>query len=159
MISKKKISAVITGACIALNSMTGVYADTAFPDTPVSIQIQQVDNGDVLTQKQQEIDLYVFEQYNKDFEEKGITVTSTGVINGYVEVGITPFNEGNANYLYEIFGKDQVRVVEGIQAVTLGASIDNPEVVMQIESAPEEEPAASKGFFASIWAWFLSIFS
>lgn len=90
--------------CIAANSMVGVYADATSPDTPVSIQIQQVKADDAMVQKQQEIDKYVFEQHKKDFEEKGITVTNTGVIDNYVKVGITPYNEENAAYIYELFG-------------------------------------------------------
>jgi hypothetical protein len=38
-----------------------------------------------------------------------------------VEIGITPYNEANADYLYGIFGKEMVKVVEGQQAVTLGS--------------------------------------
>jgi hypothetical protein len=47
-------------------------------------------------------------------------VTHTGPQNDYVEIGITPYNDANANYLYGIFGKDMVKIVEGQPAVTLG---------------------------------------
>lgn len=168
MVKNKAFHAIIIGTCIFVNSMAGVYADTAAPDTPVSIQLQQVNTGDKLTQKQSEIDRYVFEKHAKDFADKGIAVTSTGVIGDNVEVGITPFNEENANYIYEILGKDEVKVVEGIQATTLGTGDTMPEFTVQLKGAPEEavtvsaqeEKAASPiaAFFNNIWEWIKSIF-
>ena len=49
----------------------------------------------------------------KDIEEKGFTVSHTVPTEEYVEIGITPYTEENAQYLYSIFGKEQVKVVEG----------------------------------------------
>jgi hypothetical protein len=158
MIIKNRINAIIIGACIFVNSMTGVYADTTTLEAPVSIQIQQVSNEDELTQKQNEIDRYVFEIHEEDFAKKGITVTNTGVIGEYVEVGITPLNEENSNYIYEIFGKDKVKVVEGVQAVTLG-SVDVPyEVSVQMPIPIEKEASSFVAFFNNIWEWIKNIF-
>lgn len=170
MIKNKTVHAVIIGTCIFANSLAGVYADTTAADTPVSIQIEQVNAGDPLLQKQGEIDRYVFEEHTKDFADKGITVTNTGVIGDYVEVGISPYNDENANYIYEIFGKDQVKVVEGIQATLYGDPSANDVTVQseaypseiaeaQVISAPvEKEPSAIASFFSSIWEWIRSIF-
>jgi hypothetical protein len=72
MIRNKALHAMIIGTCIFVGSMTGVYADAAAPDTPVSIQIEQVNTGnqlineDILKNKQNEIDLYVFEKHAKE---------------------------------------------------------------------------------------------
>jgi len=148
--------------------VAGVYADTTALDTPVSIQIEQVGYDEALIQKQSEIDRYIFEENKKNFEDKGITVTNTGIISDYVEVGITPFNEENANYIYELFGKDSVKVVEGIQATTL-ASVDIAQDAVvqypseiteaQIVSAPAEKEASSiASLFAAIWEWIKNIF-
>jgi hypothetical protein len=158
MIKKNGINAIIIGTCILVNSMAGVYADTSTTEAPVSIQIQQASSEDELTQKQNEIDRYVFEKHAKDFADKGIIVTNTGVIGEYVEVGIAPFNEENSNYIYEIFGKDKVKVVEGVQAVTLG-SVDVPsEVSLQMDIPIEKETSSFVAFFNNIWEWIKNIF-
>jgi hypothetical protein len=171
MIKNKAIHAMIIGTCVFVSSMAGVYADTTVTDAPLSIQIEQVSASDPLMQKQNEIDQFVFETNAKDFIKKGITVTNTGVIGDYVEVGIAPFNTENANYIYEIFGKDQVKVVEGIQATTLELADSSQDVTVQLESYPpeiaeaqvvsatidnESSPVAS--FFNNIWEWIKNIF-
>lgn len=175
MIGNKALHAMIIGTCIFIGSMTGVYADTTSMDTPVSIQIQQVNTGnqliseDTLTNKQKEIDQYVFEAHAKEFADKGITVTNTGVAVGdYVEVGITPFNEENAKYIYDIFGKELVKVVEGVQATTLGSGDAMPEITFQVTGGPadttivsapaEKEASPVAAFFSSIWEWIKNIF-
>lgn len=159
MIKNKAIHAMIIGTCIFASSIVGVYADTTTVDLKATAQVQQVSNGDELTQKQSEIDQYVFEKHAKDFTDKGITVTNTGVIGDSVEVGILPFNEANAKYIYDIFGKDSVKVVEGVQAMTLGTGDPISESTMQITSAPvEKETSAFTAFFDNIWDWIKSIF-
>lgn len=67
--------------------------------------------------KQSEIDKTVFEEKAAEIAEMGFTVTNTGVIDGAVEIGITPYDESFAEYLYGLFGKDGVRVVEGLQSI------------------------------------------
>ena len=171
MIKNKAIHAMIIGTCIFASSMTGVYADTTATDTPVSIQIEQVRESDSLMQKQNEIDQYVFEKNAKDFANKGITVTTTGVMGDYVEVGITPFNETNANYIYEIFGKDQVKVVAGLQAATLKTADTEEDITVQLQAYPpeiaeaqiisapaEKEASPISAFFSNIWEWIRNIF-
>lgn len=158
MIKNKAIHAIVIGACILASSMAGVYADTAAPDTPVSIQIQQVNYDEELLQKQNEIDQYVFEKHAKDFADKGITVTHTGIADGYVEVGITPFAEENANFIHEIFGKDKVKVVEGIQAVPLSSTDIALETSVRPEADAAKEVSPIAAFFSSIWEWIKSIF-
>ena len=175
MIRNKALHAMIIGTCIFVGSMTGVYADTTAPDTPVSIQVQQANTGnqlisdDILTNKQKEIDQYVFEKHAKEFADKGITVTNTGVaVDGYVEVGITPFTEENAKYIYDIFGKNLVKVVEGVQATTLGSGDTMPEMTFQITGGPadstvvsapaEKEASPITAFLSSIWEWIKNIF-
>ncbi len=170
MMKNKAIHAIIIGSCLIVNSMAGVYADTTAPDEPVSIQLQQVNYDEGLMQKQSEIDEYVFRKDAKVFADKGITVTNTGVMGEYVEVGITPFNEENADYIYEIFGKDKVKVVEGIQATTFAADAPlNADIQLDVTSAPQEvqttvsapvekEVSPIAAFFSSIWEWIKSIF-
>lgn len=97
-------------------------------------------NSDTILQKQQEVDQYLFEEHSQEIKEKGITVTNTGPQDGYVEIGITPFNEENANYLYGIFGKDKIKIVEGIQANTMSTndSSDNKDVISTTKVNKEE---------------------
>ncbi|AOY74579.1 stalk domain-containing protein [Clostridium formicaceticum] len=77
-----------------------------------------------MIQKQKEIDRYLFKDHVKEIEKKGFAVTYTGAFDDYVEIGITPYNEESAQYLYGIFGKDQVKIVEGQQASILPIEID-----------------------------------
>lgn len=77
-------------------------------------------------QKQREIDKYLFEDHAEAILKKGFSVTHTGPFDGYVEIGITPYSEENAKYLYDIFGKEQIKVVEGQQAYTLSIGSREP---------------------------------
>lgn len=170
MIKNKAVHAIIIGTCVFASSMTGVFADTA-ADIPISIQMEQVSVSGPLADKQNEIDRYVFEQHAKDFADKGITVTNTGVMGDAVEVGILPYNQANADYIYSIFGKDMVKVVEGVQASTLAAYSSPQDVTVQITSEPaevtdahvisapvEKESSQVASFFSNIWNWFKNIF-
>jgi hypothetical protein len=56
--------------------------------------------------KQKEVDQIIFEQHNGDLPEQGFTVTHTAPVNNKVEVGITPYTEASAAYLYDILGED-----------------------------------------------------
>jgi hypothetical protein len=82
----------------------------------LTTQSQNAHSESALLEKQQEIDKYVFEDHAKEIAGKGFKVTNTGQIKDYVELGITPYSEANADYLYKIFGKENVKVVEGIQS-------------------------------------------
>jgi hypothetical protein len=121
MLKSKYAKAFIFSICLTLLSSGTALAKSGEVKT-TSVQAQQTSSESELLQKQQEIDKYVFEQHKEDIAKKGFTVTQTGPIDGYVEIGITPYSEENANYLYEIFGRENVKVVEGIQATTLDIS-------------------------------------
>lgn len=95
--------------CVAALSV--MLAGAAFADDGVSAQ-------DIFD-KQQQIDKYLFEDHADDIALRGFTVTHTAPMETYVEIGITPYADENANYLYGIFGSDIVKVVEGEQAVLL----------------------------------------
>jgi hypothetical protein len=99
------VTVVILSICLTLVSSIITFATT--------------DNTNTIIQKQQEIDKYLFEEHAKEIEEKGFTITHTSPLEGYVEIGITPFNKENTDYLYEIFGNDNVKVVEGQQATLM----------------------------------------
>lgn len=133
---------------IQIEQVKGGSDSVTAPDAPVSSDIQPAEpvgggaNGssgvsvgsvgsaepalavnpvsEAMYQKQSEIDKYLFDEHKDEIAAKGFTVTNTSATNEYVEIGITPFNEENAEYLYQVLGKDQIKVVEGIQAVTFG---------------------------------------
>lgn len=165
MIKNKAAKALIIGTCLVASSMASVYADTdnveikpaivekAADDSQImEIQILSAENNDALSQKQREIDEYVFERNAKELEEKGITITHTGVVGDFVEVGITPFDVKSADYLYDIFGEDMVRVVAGEQAVPLEY------VTLSQQNTIVEDVSFFERIFNSIAEWFKSIF-
>jgi arginine repressor len=104
--------AVILGIGLTFASSVTTFASTGDAEV-VKSEASKTDIGKALFEKQQKIDKYVFEDHVKEIEEKGFSVTYTGPMEDYIEIGIIPFNEENADYLYKIFGKDGVKVVEG----------------------------------------------
>ncbi|ABR47692.1 copper amine oxidase domain protein [Alkaliphilus metalliredigens QYMF] len=94
-------------------------------DAPVSDFARQPrELNENILQKQREIDKYLFKDHVEEMNKKDFKVTHTGPYDDYVEIGITPYNEENATYLYDIFGEDEVKVVEGQQAVTLPMEVE-----------------------------------
>jgi hypothetical protein len=174
MVKNKAIKALIIGTCLMASSVAGVYADTndvevkpaivqeVYDDSQMmEIQILSEKNDDVLSKKQMEIDQYVFEQHQEELEKMGIIVTSTGVVGDVVEVSITPYDVKNADYLYELFGKDMVSVVAGEQAVPLEyvtMDLDDADKASYSGMAVEKEASFFETVFKSIVEWFKSIF-
>ncbi|SHO53076.1 hypothetical protein [Anaerocolumna xylanovorans] len=116
MIKTKFLKAIMLGLCVST-----FYTGVAFADTidSKSAEVTTQDTGaeSDLLKLQSEIDQYVFADHFNEIEKKGFTVTQTSQADNYVEIGITPFSDDNANYLYDIFGKDKVKVVKGEEAV------------------------------------------
>jgi len=100
----------------------------------------------------------------KDLEERGITVTHNGAIGDSIEVGILPNTEENANYIYELIGKDKITLVDGeaymLKATTSIApdSTAKPEEAVAVAAPAEKEASTVAVFFGSIWEWIKSIF-
>ncbi len=126
MIRKKLFKIISLSLALSVSSIGFAFAETKENlDEPVSIQIRAAD--EVMYEAQAEIDKLLFEQsYAKDLEEKGISITHTATVDDYVEVGITPYTPENADVVIKLLGKDNVKVVEGIQAEILQYSPDNP---------------------------------
>jgi arginine repressor len=87
----------------------------------------QAKSSDALLQKQIVIDAYVFEQHKEDLAKQDIQVTNTGVVGDMVEIGILEYTDEKAGYLYDIFGTELVKVVEGQQAVLFGSPVATTE--------------------------------
>jgi hypothetical protein len=102
---RKFIMIILIGLCLPFISRITAFADT-----------------NAMIEKQKEIDHFIFEEKKDELTQKGITVTTTTPLENQVEIGITPFTEENANYFYKAFGRDVVKVVEGVQNETMSVN-------------------------------------
>lgn len=139
--NKNIIKVLSLSACLSMATMTAAYAQTLeLPPEAAQMQITAVDEA--LYEKQAAFDKILFEEKLKEIEEKGITVTHTYPADGYVEVGITPFNEENKKYIIEILRSDEVEVVDGIMAITLTDELMSTTSAPDVKTAPD---AATSG--------------
>lgn len=140
MFKKKLFKILSLSLSLSIASMGFAFADEnkTIIDEPVSIQITAEDEA--LYAKQAEVDKMLFEEYAKELAEKGISITHTGAVEDYIEVGITPYTPENAEIVVKLLGVDEVKVVEGLMAVTLQYNPElneenpDPRVIM----APDE---------------------
>ncbi|WFR55319.1 hypothetical protein QA584_17110 [Anaerocolumna sp. AGMB13025] len=77
---------------------------------------------DAFIAKADEINKIIFEDKIKDIESKDIAIMSTVPVDGVVEIGILPFTKENIDYIYSLTGKDQVKVVEGVEPELMATS-------------------------------------
>ncbi len=115
MIRSKLVKTFLLGLC-----MSAMFTGTAFASgggVSPSYAGEQSEELNKFYEKQGEIDQYVFGEHAQDIRKKGFQVIYTGVSDTHVEIGITPYSEENANYLYDIFGDDIVKVVASEEAV------------------------------------------
>jgi hypothetical protein len=162
MIKRKLVNAIMLGLCISALTTGTAFAQSVAGSSPAFSGAAQSEENNAMMEKQKEIDQYLFVDHVKDIEDKGFMVNYTGASDTYVEIGISPYTEENADYLYDIFGKDEVKVVEFDQsiiyatsgpadvAVTDDATVDtaaddsvskDDEVSIQIESVEEDTAA------------------
>ncbi len=164
MIKNKAFQALAISTCLILTSAAGVYADTN-EDTAVPAVVEMADpelmytttvadqnaSDTPLQQMQQEVDKYLFEEHQDELAQLGILVTHTAAMGDYVEIGITPYNEQNAQYLYQALGEDKIKVVEGQQAVPL-------EQQVTITAEKPQDASFFTKLVDSIVQWFKNIF-
>lgn len=93
--------------------------------------------------KQLEADRYLFADHTEEIAAKGITVTHTAATNEYVEIGITPFNEENAEFIYDALGREQIKVIEGTMNVIFETGAADGEKVYKAELYNGEVEAIS----------------
>lgn len=116
MFRSKLLKVMAFGLCMSALISGTAFAQSIEGSAPTSRgELSSEDKA--LFDKQLEIDRYLFADHVKEIEEKGIIVSYTGVADTYVEIGISPYTDKNTNYLYELFGKDIVKVVKAEQAV------------------------------------------
>lgn len=146
--SSKFLQTCAIGLCVV-----ATLAGMAYGATPNEVGIQtarslpadgEVEQENDLIQKQQEIDRYLFINHAAEVAQQGFMVTHTGLKDSYVEIGIRPYSEENAQYLYEIFGQDLIKVVEGPQAVRLDTPDSSAKLRIRVNG---EEVAAEAAPF------------
>ncbi|WML44191.1 hypothetical protein [Neobacillus sp. PS3-40] len=119
----KKLATLLMVLCYSLITTITVFA-----------------NSTTILEKQKEVDHYIFEVKKDELAKKGITVTHTVPLENQVEIGITPYNRENANYFYKAFGKVDVKVVEGEQAVTMTENSTQKTSIIADETPKKDSP-------------------
>lgn len=101
-----------------------------------------VSSSSEMLEQQRLIDQFLFEEHAQELKEKGIRVTLTSPNSDHVEIGLDPFKEEYAEYLYEQLADYEIKVVEVEQAYTLGpAVIDSGNEVLSDPDRPVSSPA------------------
>jgi hypothetical protein len=144
------ISLLSTGAAFASESSGGQSAGfegsktliedrgSIDPVNPSDMDSELVELKEAVLIKQKEIDQYVFSDHADELYEMGFKVVYTGPSDDVVEIGITPYQEEFANFLYEKFGKDNIIVVEGEQAYLYTTMVDEPASDTPVSSEEDE---------------------
>ena len=133
----KIIRAIILGIVITVVSSNVAFAETA-EDNKSGDQIMQIAVVDEsLVKKQEEIDEIIFNNNSKEIIDKGFNVISTSIVGSFVEVRIEPYNEENAEHLYNILGRDMINVVEGEQAIPIANEDSNTDAEFKITSSED----------------------
>lgn len=130
MIKAKLIKSLMLGLSMSALTTGVAFGQMPASTMPASAGVEQSAELDALYAKQSEIDQYLFVDHAKEIEEKGIFINYTGVVGDQIEIGISPYSEENANYLYKIFGKDTIQVVEFDQSVIYATTVvDEPAAI------------------------------
>jgi len=138
MMKNKILKATILG--LSLSVLVSGTALAQGGGTSPSFAGISSEETNVLMKRQDEINYLVFSDHARDIEKKGFLIIYTGVADGYVEVGISPFSQENVDFLYEIIGNDQVKVVESDEVVLYtGAAIEEP-VIDSAGDADDDAP-------------------
>lgn len=140
MIKSKLMKAFMLGLCLSALTTGAAFAQARVGVTSSSTSEVQSE-VDALYAKQKDIDQYLFEDHAKEIEDMGFMVNYTGVVGDVIEIGISPFSDENADYLYAAFGKDSVKVVEFDQSIIYAsgaADTGTDDVVVDGETAKED---------------------
>lgn len=104
----KLFKVLLLSACMVAFSSTVALASQTEDKNASSSVVQNTE----ITNKQIEIDQFLFDTGAKEIEKLGFQITSTLPVDNYVQIGITPYSDANAEFLYNKFGKDSIKVVE-----------------------------------------------
>ncbi|WP_058306220.1 hypothetical protein [Gracilibacillus massiliensis] len=96
-----------------------------------------------------------------EYDEFSIYNTGIDIINTKIEIGIDPYSEGNAQVLYDKYGKGLINVIEGSKASTLELRPLNTAEESNVKTLKTEEDNSNEeelNFFQkvieSIKSWF-----
>ncbi|MBS4537697.1 hypothetical protein GOQ27_04440 [Clostridium sp. D2Q-11] len=164
-----KIIKILVIIYLIVGLSTNVFASLDEDETRTLKKEEISTNGDVidneLIERHREVDKYIFETHIKDFEERGITVVTTGInpITQYIDIGIIPYNEENASYVYDALGKDKIKVIEGqkVRTLEMTTTSNKDSEISKAETSNEEPIKHNSGisvFFKKIWKWIKEIF-
>lgn len=134
----KFIKILVIGICISIFSSTVALAYTNEGQQTEAREPQSAVANNLL-EKQKQIDKFVFEEHANEISDKGFKVINTSVVGNFIEIGIMPYSEENAEYLYNAFGNDLVKIIEGKQVVTVGTATDSPDNSVSSTVVLEEE--------------------
>lgn len=127
----KYIKGIMLGLCISALSTSVVFAQQVSSSNVTAINaVAEPEGTKELMEKQRQIDQYLFEDHAKELEAKDIFVNYTSIAGDSIEIGISPYNDENANYLYDALGKDGIKIVEFDQSVIYqsGVAVDGAAV-------------------------------
>ncbi len=126
----KYIKGIMLGLCISALSSSVVFAQEVSSNVTAINVVAEPEGTKELMEKQRQIDQYLFEDHAKDLEAKDIFVNYTSIAGDSIEIGISPYNDENANYLYDALGKDGIKIVEFDQSVIYqsGVAVDGAAV-------------------------------
>ena len=138
MLKRKLLKGFALGLCMSALFTGAAFASSTREGSSPSFE-GKMDPGDaVLFDKQLEIDRFLFADHVEEIESKGIKVVYTGVAEDYVEIGVAGLTDETASYLYELFGKGIVKIVEAEEVTIMDTSKD----AYTSDGAPED-PAYS----------------
>ncbi|NLK74774.1 MAG: hypothetical protein GX288_05735 [Clostridiales bacterium] len=144
MIKSKLVRAMALGLCLSALFAVAVTANSNGSATTSNIgETNSKDNK--LYEKQKEIDQYVFVDHVDEIVRKGFTVVYTGIGSNFVEVGISPYKKEYADYLYDIFGSNNVRIVEGEKGKLYEETETGSDLPVNNEEGEEISPEPAGG--------------
>ena len=126
MIKSKLMKAIMLGLCMSALTSGVAFAQLSGETVPAISAEEQTNEMKELYALQKDIDQYLLVDHVKEIEDKGFMINYTSPMDTYVEIGISPFSDENANYLYELFGKEKVKVVEFDQSVMYASGVAEP---------------------------------
>lgn len=147
MITKNLVKKAVVGLFMAALIIVFANVETAYaqsgggssPASPGTINPQE----SVLYEKQREMDRYLFLDHSDEIANMGFKVIYTGVAYNYVEVGITPYKEEFAAFIYDKFGTELVKVVDAEEAVIYEADPQDAPDAMPVEPADNTSDSVS----------------
>ncbi len=132
MIRRNLLKTFALGLCISALFAGRIDVGTAYAQSgevtsPTLGATISADNE--LFEIQGKMDQYLFVDHVEEIEAMGFKVIYTGVADDYVEVGITPFNEEYAAFIYDEFSDELVKVVDSEEVFVYDVPEDAPDTI------------------------------